>query len=174
VWLALIVPLLAVYPLGAWADAPWFPTPADALLGLDAVVGQPARVLDAGCGLGHGLTALRHLWPRAALQGVESSRLLARGAAWRCPGAEIVRGDMWARSWAGFDLVYLFQRPESMTRAWDKACREMSGPAWLVSLEFAVPGVAHRACLQEPGRRPLWIYAVDAPKQHSIVGRPGR
>jgi hypothetical protein len=30
------------------------------------------------------------------------------------PGAHIRRGDMWALSWAGHDLVYLFQRP----RAW--------------------------------------------------------
>ena len=47
---------------------------------------------------------------------------------------------MWARSWAGVDLVYLFQRPESMARAWDKARAELAPGAWLVSLEFDIPG----------------------------------
>ena len=40
-------------------------------------------LLDAGCGLGHGLQALRMLWPQAELHGVEWSPLLAWAAAWR-------------------------------------------------------------------------------------------
>ena len=71
VWLLLLLPVLAAYPLRAWRDAPFFPTPVDALAGLDAVVGTPGRVLDAGCGLGHGLAALRRLWPQAELHGIE-------------------------------------------------------------------------------------------------------
>ena len=27
------------------------------------------------------------------------------------------RGDIWAADWSGYELVYLFQRPESMARA---------------------------------------------------------
>jgi SAM-dependent methyltransferase len=160
VWLLLLLPLLAAYPLRAWRDAPFFPTPHNALEGLDAVVGSPARVLDAGCGLGHGLMALRRLWPQAALAGLEWSPPLALLAAWRCRtfGARVQRGDMWAASWAGNDLVYVFQRPESMQRVFDKASRELSPRAWLVSLEFAVPGLAPVASLQGPGRRPVWIY----------------
>lgn len=173
-WLLLLLPLAAAYPLRAWSDAPFFPTPAQALDGLDEVVGRPARVLDAGCGLGHGLAALRRLWPQAELHGVEWSRALAWLAARRCPGAHIRRGDMWGEPWGGHDLVYLFQRPESMARAWAKAVSEMPPGAWLVSLEFAVPGQAAHACLRGAGRRPVWVYRPGAAKERSTEGRRGR
>jgi SAM-dependent methyltransferase len=170
VWLLLLLPLLAAYPLRAWRDAPFFPTPHDALTGLDAVVGTPQRVLDAGCGLGHGLAALHRLWPQAQLQGLEWSPLLAAAARLRCRFANVERGDMWAASWAGHDLVYLFQRPESMTRATAKAERELSPGAWLVSLEFELPGRAPVACLQGAGRRPLWVYRQGVAGLHSTAG----
>jgi SAM-dependent methyltransferase len=181
VWLLLLLPVLAAYPLRAWRDAPFFPTPASALDGLDAIVPSPLRVLDAGCGLGHGLLALRRLWPEASLHGLEWSAPLSWAAAWRCRGAraQIRRGDMWSASWAGHDLVYVFQRPESMARVFDKARRELAPSAWLVSLEFQVPGVAPWACLEGAGRRPVWIYrpaAIGAQKgpRDSISGRVGR
>lgn len=163
-WLLLLLPLTALYPLRAWRDAPFFPTPAAALQGLADVVGAaaPRRVLDAGCGLGHGLAALRRTWPDARLEGVEWSALLWAGAALRCPWARVRRGDMWASDWRGLDLVYLFQRPESMGRAWHKARAELRPGAWLVSLEFAVPGEVPVACLQGPGRRSVWVYRLAA------------
>jgi SAM-dependent methyltransferase len=179
VWLLLLLPVLAAYPVRAWRDAPFFPTPAAALAGLDAVVGHPQRVLDAGCGLGHGLQALRRLWPDASLHGLEWSLPLSWAAAWRCRGArvQIQRGDMWAASWAGHDLVYVFQRPESMARVFDKARRELAPAAWLVSLEFAVPGQTPWACLEGPGRRPVWIYRPargSGPSRDSTNGSGGR
>lgn len=161
-WLLLLAPLLLAYPLRAWRDAPFFPTPARALQGLDGVVGQPRHVLDAGCGLGHGLQALRMLWPQAELHGVEWSPLLAAATRWRCRWAHITRGDLWAQDWRGFDLVYAFQRPESMARLWAKALAELPPGGWLVSLEFEVPGVAPQARLQAPGQRPLWVYRTPA------------
>ncbi len=159
-WLLPLLPLMLLYPLRAWRDAPFFPTPAAALKGLPEIVGQPAQIMDAGCGLGHGLRALATQWPQARLQGVEWSPLLATGARLLAPAARIRRGDMWARSWAPFDLVYVFQRPESMARAWAKAQQELRPGAWLVSLEFAVPGVQPTACLAGPGRRTVWIYRL--------------
>ncbi|MDE2398947.1 MAG: class I SAM-dependent methyltransferase [Burkholderiales bacterium] len=162
VWLVLLVPLALAYPLRAWRDAPFFPTPAAALDGLEALVtlAPGARVLDAGCGLGHGLMALRRIWPQAQLAGVEWSAPLAALARWRCRSAAVRRGDMWLASWGGQDLVYLFQRPESMARAAAKAEREMARGAWLVSLEFEVPGRRADACLRREGRRPVWAYRV--------------
>jgi len=157
-WLIAVLPLLLAYPLKAWRDAPFFPTPAGALQGLAAVVKLPAgaRALDAGCGLGHGLAALRCELPHAAIEGVEWSRPLAWAARWRCRFARVRRGDMWADDWRGLDLVYLFQRPESMPRAMEKAAREMPG-AWLVSLEFEAPGWHPVARL---GSRPVWVYRI--------------
>lgn len=159
-WLLPLALGLAAYPLRAWRDAPLFPTPADALAGLAEAAPLPpgARVLDAGCGLGHGLAALRRAYPQARLEGVEWGWPLRLAAGWRCPWARVRRGDLWAGDWSGLDLVYLFQRPESMARAHAKACAEMAAGAWLVSLDFAVPGVAPTAVLRAPGRQPLWLY----------------
>ena len=161
-WLLALAPLLLIYPLRAWRDAPFFPTPAQALEGLGRQIelAPAARVLDAGCGIGHGLAALHRLWPQAQLRGIEWSRPLAWLAAARCPWAVVARGDMWAPSWGGFDLVYLFQRPESMARAWVKAEAEMAPGAWLVSLEFAVPGRPPVARLGGASRRAVWIYRI--------------
>lgn len=167
-WAVAALLLLLAYPLRAWRDAPFFPTPADALNGLDRVIALPAgaRVLDAGCGLGHGLAALRRVWPEARLEGVEWSRPLAAWAAWRRRDAVVRRGDMWAASWAGLDVLYVFQRPESMARVLDKARREMPG-GWLVSLEFEAPGLKPAARL---GSRPLWVYRIP----RSISSEPRR
>ena len=81
-------------------------------------------------------------------------------AAWRGTGARVRRGDMWAGSWSAFDFVYLFQRPETMPRAWAKAQQEMKPGAWLASLEFAVPGIEPVATLRQGGARPLHLYRV--------------
>lgn len=161
-WLLPLALLAAAYPLRAWRDAPLFPTEADALEGLETLVPLPpmARVLDAGCGLGHGLQALQKVWPDARMEGIEWSWPIRLAAGLRCPWARIRQGDMWAASWAEHDLVYLFQRPESMNRAAEKALAEMRPGSWLVSLEFDVPGMRPHARLQNEGHRPVWIYAI--------------
>ena len=163
-WLWMGLPLLLAYPVRAWRDAPFFPTPTTALMGLASHIDAPERVLDAGCGLGHGLRALRREWPQAQLVGLEWSAPLAAWTAWRCRclPASVQRADMWAASWARFDLVYLFQRPESMARAWAKAQQEMAPGSWLVSLEFVVPELQPHASLQRLGARPVWLYQVQA------------
>jgi hypothetical protein len=177
IWLLALTPLVLLYPLRTWRDAPWFPTPGQALSGLETlVVPPPQRVLDVGCGLGHGLQALGRLWPRARLHGIEWSRPLAWLAARRCRFADVRRGDMWRADWSGHDLVYVFQRPESMARAWAKAEAELAPGSWLASLEFAVPGRLPDASLQVPGRRPVWLYRVGAKaaKLHSTGVATGR
>lgn len=161
-WLVPLALLLLVYPLNAWRDAPLFPTPPDALNDLpDAAPLEPgARVLDAGCGLGDGLIALRQAYPLARLEGLEWSRPLRWLCARRCPWARVAQGDLWRADWSGYQLVYLFQRPESMARAWAKGCAEMAPGAWLVSLEFPVPGVQPHARQQAPGGRAAWVYCT--------------
>ena len=161
-WLVALALLAAAYPLRAWRDAPFFPTRRDALKGLDGVVPLPAHaaVLDAGCGMGHGLQALRAVWPQAQLCGVEWSHALSWLARWRCPWAAIERGDMWRSTWTRFELVYLFQRPESMARAVAKARAEMRPGSWLVSLEFEAAGLQPTARLAPPGGRVVWVYRL--------------
>jgi SAM-dependent methyltransferase len=165
-WLLPLALLAALYPLNAWRDAPMFPTPARALAGLAQLAPLPAgaSVLDAGCGLGDGLRELRLEYPQALLSGLEWSWPLQALCAARCRRAgtlvEVRRGDIWAADWSPHQLVYLFQRPESMARAWAKATHELRAGAWLVSLEFEVPGRVPTHRLGHPSGRPVWLYRM--------------
>lgn len=163
-WLAPLALLLCVYPLNAWRDAPLFPTPHDALRGLATLarLAPGARVLDAGCGLGDGLIALRRAYPQARIEGVEQSRLLQLVCKLRCPWARVRRADMWSDGWEGCALVYLFQRPESMERALAKAHADLAPGAWLASLEFSVPGVPPDGALKLGPERSVWLYRIAA------------
>lgn len=159
-WLVALGLLAAVYPLNAWRDAPVFPTPRDALSGLArlAPLRDGAQVLDAGCGLGDGLRELHREYPQAQVAGVEWSWPLRLLCALRCRFARVRRGDLWASDWRGLDLVYLFQRPESMPRAIDKAAAELRPGAWLASLEFEALALKPQAVLHADGARPVWLY----------------
>ncbi|MDW8336696.1 MAG: class I SAM-dependent methyltransferase [Tepidimonas sp.] len=164
-WGLLAVLGLALYPWRAWRDAPLYPTPAGALDGLRQQLWLPprARVLDAGCGAGDGLRALERAYPDAELHGVEKSAVLAWLARLRAPvTARVWRGDLWAQDWGGYDLVYLFQRPETMPRAAAKAAAELRPGAWLASLEFEVPGWRATLVWRCPDGRPLWAYRMPA------------
>jgi hypothetical protein len=159
-WLVPLLLLLLIYPLNAWRDAPLFPTPRDALkdLAAHATLRQGAIVLDAGCGLGDGLKALRGAYPQAQLHGIEWSWPLRGLCALRCPWAKVRQGDIWQADWSMYDLVYLFQRPESMPRAVTKALAELKPGSWLVSLEFEALALQPQACLRAPDGRPVWLY----------------
>lgn len=159
-WLIALGLLAAVYPVNAWRDAPVFPTPRGALAGLArlAPLRDGAQVLDAGCGLGDALRELHREYPRARLAGIEWSRPLRWWCALRCRFAAVRRGDIWRADWSGNDLVYLFQRPESMARAVDKAAAELPAGAWLASLEFEAPMLKPQAVLRRDGARPVWLY----------------
>ena len=159
-WLVPWALLWWLYPRRSWSEAPLFPTPRGALDGLHSRVQLPAgaRVLDAGCGAGDGLRELRHVFPAARVEGVEWSRPLAWLARLRAPGATVRRGDLWADDWGPFALVYVFQRPESMSRVWAKACGEMAADSWLVSLDFAIAAVEPVASWQLPGGQFVWLY----------------
>lgn len=161
-WLLPLLLLLLVYPINAWRDAPLFPTPHGALDKLPDLAPLPpgARMLDAGCGLGQGMQALRRAYPRAVVHGLEWSRVLRLVCAWRCPWATVTQGDIWRADWSGYALVYLFQRPESMARAMAKASAELRPGAWLVSLEFAVDGVEPTGRLEGVQGRPVWLYQM--------------
>jgi hypothetical protein len=159
-WLLPLGLLLLVYPMNAWRDAPLFPTPLDALTELPRHAPLPdgARVLDAGCGMGHGLQALRLAYPQVQFHGLEFSWPLRFLCALRCPWARVRQGDMWRADWSSYDMVYLFQRPESMERAVQKAARELRAGAWMVSLEFEAKTLQTMAPIRTPGGKMLWLY----------------
>ena len=159
-WLVPLGLLLLVYPLNAWRDAPLFPTPPTALLELPrhAPLKDASEVLDAGCGLGDGLKALRSAYPGVRLHGLEWSWPLRFLAGLRCPWAHVRRGDIWKADWSGYDMVYLFQRPESMPRAVAKVTAELRAGAYMVSLEFEAISLKPAAHYSAPGGKMVWIY----------------
>lgn len=161
-WLAPFAALAILYPVGAWRDAPLFPTPKGALRGLAAQLALPVegRFLDAGCGLGHALIELRREFPRATLTGIEWSAPLRLACALRCRFAKVRRADMWSADWSGYDLVYVFQRPESMERVIAKASRELRPGAWLASLEFEIDSRRPTWVFVCADGRPLWLYRM--------------
>ena len=169
-WLLPLAALALLYPLKSWRDAPLFPTPAGALVGLARAVPLPsgACIVDAGCGLGDGLRELHRAYPAARLDGWEWSLPLAALCALRCHGgfgsarvpARIRRRDIWSADWSAHDLVYLFQRPESLPRAVDKAGCELKPGAWLASLEFEAVALQPQAVHECPDGRRVWLYRV--------------
>jgi hypothetical protein len=158
-WLLPLGLLLLIYPINAWRDAPLFPTPRDALLELPhhAPLPDGAPIVDAGCGAGDGLQALRAAYPQAALHGLEWSWPLRAVSALRCPWARVRQGDIWRADWSAYDMVYLFQRPESMPRAVAKAS-ELRAGAWMVSLEFEAAELVPAANYRAPGGKMVWLY----------------
>jgi hypothetical protein len=167
-WLLPLVIVALVYPMNAWRDAPLFPTPAEALAGMatSAPLKPGASILDAGCGLGHGLRALRSAYPDATLYGIEWSWPLRALTALLCPWAKIRQGDMWAADWSTHDMVYLFQRPETMPRAVEKAASELRAGAWLASLEFPAEELQATAVLRTVEGKPVWLYRVPFQRIH--------
>lgn len=160
VWLLPMALLALLYPLRSWRDAPLFPTPAGAMRGLSraAPLAPGASIVDLGCGVGDGLRELRREYPQASIAGIEWSWPLRWICAWRCRDASVSRGDIWAADWSAFDLVYLFQRPESMLRAAAKAEAELRPGAWIVSLEFEAVGLQAQHVLQGADGRRVWLY----------------
>jgi len=159
-WLLPLALALLVYPVHTWGDAPVFPTPLHALRELPhhAKLPDTALILDAGCGAGDGLKALHLAYPACRCVGIEFSRPLRVLAALRCPWAQVRLGDIWQDDWRAYDMVYLFQRPETMPRAVAKARAEMRPGAWLVSLEFAAAELQPTAVAYASPQRPVWMY----------------
>jgi F0F1-type ATP synthase membrane subunit c/vacuolar-type H+-ATPase subunit K len=171
VWLLVLLFLLALYPFSTWRDAPLFPTPGGALGALAAIAplsvldDAPAgQILDAGCGLGHGLRELHAAYPVARLAGVEWSWPLTLACRLRCwilrIPAQVQRADMWRADWTPYAMVYLFQRPESMDHAATKAAAQLRPGAWLASLEFEASRLEPSAVVRCPDGRPLWLYQM--------------
>ena len=159
-WLGLVILIAAVYPLNAWSDAPLFPTPSKALVEVPKHIqlSAGAKILDAVCGLGDGHRALKSDFPQSEFSGLEMSWPLRFFSALRCPWAKIRQGNIWLADWSEFDMVYMFQRPESMPKAVEKATLELKPGAWLVSLEFEARTLKPNALVYGSDGRPVWMY----------------
>ena len=74
---------------------------------------------------------------------------------------------MWQIDWSPYQLVYVFQRPESMQRAALKAAKELKPGAWLVSLEFEAIDLKSSAQIQASGGKILWLYQAPLKLKNS-------
>lgn len=70
-------------------------------------------------------------------------------------------GDIWQEDWSPYTMIYIFQRPESMGPAAEKARLELRKGSWLVSLEFEAPALVPFAVLQNREDKPVWVYRMD-------------
>jgi hypothetical protein len=70
------------------------------------------------------------------------------------------QGDIWRADWSPYAMVYVFQRPESMERAAQKARAQMQPGSWLVSLEFEVMDWVPTGQFNAPDGRPVWLYQI--------------
>jgi SAM-dependent methyltransferase len=123
--------------------------------------GKPARILDLGSGTGALLRPLARLRPDCRVEGMESapasyalSWLLCRSQ----PNISVARGDFWAISWTGYDLVYAFLSPVPMDEVWAKAAAELHPGALLVSNSFPVDGEEPVFVIEVPDRRRTRLY----------------
>jgi len=154
--------LILVYPVRAWRDAPLFPTGRESLMPLRAGPWCSATSgLDLGSGLGDGLLAWHSIAPKTKWTGVEMSWPLIWLSRLRCPWARVVRQNMWSLDWAPFDLVYAFQRPETMPRLWEKATRELKPGSWVVSFQFPIPDRTPNWSAQNAQGQWLFAYQVE-------------
>jgi trans-aconitate methyltransferase len=142
------------------------------LLGLAQAAPLPAgaRVVDAGSGLGAGLLALHGVYPQAQIDGLEWSWPLVLVSRLRYRFAHVHRADIWAADWSAYDMVYLFQRPESMPRAAEKAQRELRPGAWLVSLEFEALTLRPTVRLESVAGKPVWVYRMPGKSTVGVRG----
>lgn len=167
-WLYLVgfILLLAIFWRTDRSRVPLYLTSSETARVLSQLLAsQPQHVIDLGCGQGGLLCRLARLRPECHFVGIEHAPLpwlIAHLSALRLPNVTIRRGDFWSMPLTGYDCVYAFLSPAPMVRLWEKACREMTSGALLISNSFEIPQVA-------PDRT---VTVGDRRKTHLLLYRP--
>lgn len=166
IYLAAFLAIALVYWSSFRTQVPLYLSNAATANAVAGLLPKDARVLDVGAGTGSLLRELARLRPDAALTGIEIAPapwLLGRLRARAHEGLQWRRGDLFALSWADYDVVYAFLSPVPMARVWDKACAEMPADGLLLSNSFAVPGREPDFVLGVADRRATQLYAYRVP-----------
>ncbi len=142
-WLMPLFILLLIYPPNSWKDAPIFPTPSNALNGLNFILDlkNNSKILDFGSGTGNGIRAILKEWPNSYVFGVENSILFYLFTKFKYPKATIIFKNMWDVHLSNFNVLYVFQRPETMNQIWEKAKKEMPPKSFVISLSFPIENI---------------------------------
>ncbi|MCL2877000.1 MAG: class I SAM-dependent methyltransferase [Betaproteobacteria bacterium] len=165
VWLTAFAVFALIYWSSYRTQAPLFLTnrqTACAMAGL--LPPGPIEVLDVGCGIGSFLIAFARQRPDARLTGIENAPAPFALARLRAgPATTVIRGNFFARSWAGYDLVYAFLSPVPMPDVWEKARREMKPGSLFVSNSFGIPGVEPNRVIEVADRRRTRLLVFEIP-----------
>lgn len=157
VWLAAFAVFALIYWSSYRTQVPLFLTNRQTACAVAALLPSGhAEVLDVGCGIGSFLTTLARQRPDVHLTGIENAPapfVLARLRTRKHHAITVIRGDFFARSWAGYDLVYAFLSPVPMPDVWEKAQREMKPGSLLVSNSFGIPGIEPDRIIEVADRR---------------------
>jgi hypothetical protein len=132
---------------------------------------RPLKVLDVGSGTGSFARRLAQMRPDWQIGGIETAPapyLLSRWLARKCPNLNLVRGDFWQHSLAGYDVVYAFLSPAPMEEFWRKARREMAPGSLLISNSFTIPEVTPDSVITVDDRRQTLLYVYRLPKIKTI------
>lgn len=163
-WAACAVLGVIVFPRLDVLSAPLWRSPRESAMGLHELLADKSssisKALDAGAGLGDAMAALSLALPNAKVEGMESAWLPWKICRWRF-GASVHRVDLWKESWASYDLVYLFLRPEAMDKAKAKCMSELRAEAWVVCMDFEFEGCESIASIEIKPDRYMRLYAVS-------------
>ncbi|MDX9886611.1 class I SAM-dependent methyltransferase [Thauera sp.] len=133
---------------------------------VDLLPAAPARLLDIGAGTGSLLRPLARARPDCQFIGVElapATWLIGHLLAARQPNIDCQRGDIFARTWQDFDVVYAFLSPVPMAAVWRKAAAELRPGALLVSNSFPVPERDADFVVDVDDRRRTRLYGYRIP-----------
>ena len=131
--------------------------------------GRSVTALDIGSGTGSLLRMLARVRADSRFTGIENAPapwalgwLLGRNLAnldWR-------RGDFFAHSWQGYDVVYAFLSPVPMAAVWHKAVHDMVPGSLLISNSFEIPDLRAERIVEVDDRRRtrLLLYRIPAAK----------
>ncbi|POZ61124.1 SAM-dependent methyltransferase [Chromobacterium alticapitis] len=165
-YLATLLALLAFGRNALTERVPLYRSGREAEAGLDALLPEGARLLEAGCGDGRlavGLALQRPDLRVLALENAVGSWLLARLrwlAAGRPAGLALGCRSFWTENWGNHDAIYVFLSPEPMPRVWSKFLAEGRPGCLLISNTFAVPDIEpdERLPLGGPLQKELLIW----------------
>lgn len=126
---------------------------------------RPQRVLDVGSGTGSVLRHLAKSRTDCVFDGIEVAPapwLLSKARARAQSNLRFRRGDFFAQSWRGYDVVYAFLSPVPMTRLWEKAQRELPAGGIVISNSFPVSGAVPERTVEVGDARGtvLYVYRV--------------
>jgi SAM-dependent methyltransferase len=128
---------------------------------------SPGTVLDIGAGTGSLLRHLADTRPDCHFTGIElapATWLLGRCLTASTTNITFKRGDLFAASWADYDVVYAFLSPVPMAAVWTKAKAEMRPGSLLISNSFEVTGLHSEQVVDVGDRRGtrLLCYRIEA------------